>query len=340
MKAGSKSSEGTQGIFLVVGLIFILGVIKLSANLLVPFLLALSLSIILEPIIKFVTKFGIPSWIAVFGLFIIAALPMIAIASYLAAEINSFIANFGTLKNQFYSWLNNTSEWLNSFGVAYSNQTLEKFIHSSKVPSILQSIVVETGNQLSNILMIFILLIYMLLESNSMAFKLTSVAKFNPALVETISHLFKRIKVYFVIKVQTSILSSICIFIALLVLGIKYAALWAVLAFFLNFIPIIGSIIAAIPPIVLALIEGSLAGVAWVTGFYLVLEMIFGNVIEPRMMSRGLGLSALVILLSMTFWGWLLGPTGMILSVPLTMCLQAFFSNYEQTKWVSLMLSD
>ena len=102
----------------------------------------------------------------------------------------------------------------------------------------------------------------------------------------------------------------------------------------------IGSIFAAIPPIVLALMDQGMMTAVWITLWYMTINIIIGNMLEPRIMGKGLGLSALVIFLSMTLWGWILGPAGMILSVPLTMTMQFFFSQYEETEWITLMLSD
>lgn len=339
-KSGMTGWPINQGIILTVGLIVILATVKFAATLVIPFLLALSLSIILNPLIKYLTKKGIPAWIAILGLFVLASLPMIALGSYVATEVNELVANLDTLKEQFNNWLNSLSIWFSNIGISYSDEALQKLVNSSKLREIVHVVIVETGNQLSNVLMILILIIYMLLEAGDMQAKFHYAARFNPDLVKNLDELLARVKSYFIIKVQTSIITGLCIFILLMAFNIKYAMLWAVLAFFLNFIPIIGSIIAAIPPIILALITTSLATCLWVSGFFVLIEMVIGNFIEPKMMSKGLGLSAIVILLSMSFWGWMLGPTGMILSVPLTMCLQTFFSHYQQTRWISLMLQD
>ena len=78
----------------------------------------------------------------------------------------------------------------------------------------------------------------------------------------------------------------------------------------------------------------------WVALWYIIINMVVGNILEPKIMGKGLGLSALVIFLSMTFWGWVFGPTGMILSVPLTMIVQCLFEQFRETEWIALLLSD
>jgi predicted PurR-regulated permease PerM len=128
--------------------------------------------------------------------------------------------------------------------------------------------------------------------------------------------------------------------IGLSIIGVDYALLWAVIAFLFNYIPNIGSIIAAIPAVLLAFIQMG-PGAAGITGLlYLGTNMVMGNVVEPRFMGRGLGLSTLVVFLSLIFWGWLLGSVGMLLSVPLTMIVKIGLESSQSGGWLSILLSD
>ena len=102
----------------------------------------------------------------------------------------------------------------------------------------------------------------------------------------------------------------------------------------------VGSIFAAIPAIIMALLDHSMMTAIWIILWYLIVNTVIGNILEPHIMGRGLGLSALTIFLSMIFWGWMFGPAGMILSVPLTMGVQFLFDQYEETKWLAFMLGD
>lgn len=120
--------------------------------------------------------------------------------------------------------------------------------------------------------------------------------------------------------------------------GIDYALLWGVLAFLLNFVPNIGSIIAAVPAVLLALIQlGPFSALMTAMG-YLIANMVMGNIIEPRYMGKGLGLSTLVVFLSLVFWGWVLGPVGMLLSVPLTMLMKIALESSDETRWLAILM--
>jgi predicted PurR-regulated permease PerM len=120
--------------------------------------------------------------------------------------------------------------------------------------------------------------------------------------------------------------------------GVDYPLLWGVLAFLLNFVPNIGSLLAAIPALLLALIQLGISGTLWALLGYVVINNVIGAVIEPRFMGRGLGLSTLVVFLSLVFWGWVLGPVGMFLSVPLTMMVKIGLDSNEQTRWIAVLL--
>jgi predicted PurR-regulated permease PerM len=143
---------------------------------------------------------------------------------------------------------------------------------------------------------------------------------------------------YMVIKTWMSLGTGVLVTIWLAILRVDYPVLWGLLAFMFNYVPNIGSIIAAVPAILLAFIQlGTTTAILAALG-YIAFNVIIGNVIEPRFMGRGLGLSTLVVFLSLIFWGWVLGPVGMVLSIPLTMTMKIGLSSKEETRWISTLL--
>ena len=121
-------------------------------------------------------------------------------------------------------------------------------------------------------------------------------------------------------------------------MGVDYPLLWAVLAFALNYIPTIGSIIALIPPLLLTIIQLGFINAMIVLLGYLVINTIMGNILEPKFMGKGLGLSTLVVFISLLFWGWVLGPIGMLLSVPLTITIKIALDSSDETRWLAILL--
>jgi len=146
------------------------------------------------------------------------------------------------------------------------------------------------------------------------------------------------IRRYLGIKTLTSLLTGFLAYSILLVLGVKFAALWALIAFLLNFVPAIGSVLAAIPAVALALVDNSGQTALLVTAGYIVINIAIGNFLEPRVMGEGMGLSPLVVLLSLIFWGWVLGPVGMVLAVPLTVILRIMLLSQPHMHWLAILL--
>jgi len=137
---------------------------------------------------------------------------------------------------------------------------------------------------------------------------------------------------------MTSMATGGAVYILLYVQKVDFAILWALLAFLLNFIPNIGSIIAAIPAVLLSLIQLGPGQAAISAIGYLLINILIGSIIEPRTMGKGVGLSTLVVFLSLAFWGWVLGPVGMLLSVPLTMTVKIALGEHDETRWIALLL--
>jgi len=135
-----------------------------------------------------------------------------------------------------------------------------------------------------------------------------------------------------------AIVAGLAVVILLGLIGVDYVVLWGVLAFLLNFIPNIGSIIAAVPAVLLALVQLGAPAALAAAGGYLLINTVVGTFLEPRYMGKGLGLSTLVVFLSLIFWGWVLGPVGMLLSVPLTIAIKIALDSQPNTRWMAIML--
>ena len=156
--------------------------------------------------------------------------------------------------------------------------------------------------------------------------------------LSTIEKFSQDAKRYLVIKTLISTVTGLVVWLWLLILGVDYPVLWGTLAFLLNYVPNIGSIIAALPAVLLALVQlGVGTALLTILGF-VVVNVVLGNLIEPKLMGRRLSLSALVVFLSLVFWGWVLGPIGMILSVPMTSLAKIALESYEGTRGLAIML--
>jgi predicted PurR-regulated permease PerM len=194
------------------------------------------------------------------------------------------------------------------------------------------------GNVLTNGFLILMTVIFMLMEASSFPAKIDSIWR-NPQTSQAyLDKFIGDVKHYMAIKTVTSLVTGFLAAAWLTILGVDYPLLWGLLAFALNYVPNIGSIIAAIPPVLLAIVQLGLVRAIGAAAGYLVINLLMGNLIEPRFMGRGLGLSPLVVFLSLLFWGWVLGPVGMLLAVPLTMTAKIALDSREETRWIAVIL--
>jgi predicted PurR-regulated permease PerM len=191
---------------------------------------------------------------------------------------------------------------------------------------------------LTNAFLILLTVVFILLEAADLPKKLRIVLKNPERSLATIEKFSQSAKRYLVIKTLISATIGVVIWLWLLILGVDYPVLWGTLSFLLNYVPNIGSIIAALPVALLALVQlGVGSALLTVLGF-VVVHIVVGNIIEPKLTGKGLSLSTLVVFLSLVFWGWVLGPIGMILSVPMTSLVTIALESYEETRGIAFML--
>jgi len=144
---------------------------------------------------------------------------------------------------------------------------------------------------------------------------------------------------YLRVKTLMSLGTAIGVGLLVAVLGIDYAVLWGLLAFLLNFIPNIGSLIAAIPPVALGLLDYGLGRAVAVAGAIIAVNVVFSNLLEPRFMGRSFGMSPWMVFVALLFWAYVLGPVGMILAIPLTVALKLGLEMSERTKWLAALMA-
>ncbi len=206
--------------------------------------------------------------------------------------------------------------------------------------SLAASLIGNLGLMLSDTVLVLLTVVFILLEASSFPQKLRTAFQGHENPLGPYVQIINSVRSYLVIKTGISLLTGLLIAVWLWLFEVPYAGLWGMVAFLLNFIPNIGSIIAAIPALLVAWLDlGVLPCAACGVGF-LIVNMAIGNILEPRMMGRGMGLSALVVFCSMVFWGWVLGPVGMLLSVPLTMGVRVAMDSFDDTRWIATLLGD
>jgi predicted PurR-regulated permease PerM len=191
---------------------------------------------------------------------------------------------------------------------------------------------------LTNTFLILFTMVFILLEATSLQTKIKAAFGTDARTFERPRKFLDNLGRYLGIKTVVSMFTGLIVGIMTALFGLDFPLLWAMLAFLLNYIPNIGSIIAAVPAVLLALVQLTLPEATGIAIGYVAINMAVGNMIEPRLMGYGVGISPLIVFVGLVFWGWVFGPVGMLLSVPLTMALKMGLESTENTRWIAILI--
>ena len=313
--------------------------IKIAAVIVVPFLLSLFVAIICNPAINFLEERKIPRALAIIAVILFIFSLFVVLGGIIGSSVNEFRQALPIYEAQ----LSHDIDWLitlmESKNISISMSEVRAYFDPSKVMALVTTTLTGFSSVLGNVFLLLLTVVFMLSEGPGFAKKL-HVAFDNSAGTEKgLDHFLKIVNRYMAIKTMISLATGVIIGFFLWLLEVDFFVLWALLAFLLNYIPNIGSIIAAVPAVLLTFLQYGIVHAGMVTALFVGVNMVMGNVIEPRFMGRSLGLSTLVVFLSLIFWGWLLGMVGMLLSVPLTMILKIALENSEGGRWFAILLS-
>jgi AI-2 transport protein TqsA len=328
----------TQVLIILASFIIIIAGMKAAEDLVVPFLLAAFLATIISPPFIWLQKKGIPKGIALLLIIIFFLAALFLIGVLIGTSANDFTKNLPFYEQKLSNQTQALVSWLIEKDFIEPNFELTKAIN----PAAILNFVGSTLNQLSGIFadgfLILFTVIFMSLEITTLPEKLKKIFDDPERSLSQVSQVYHNINKYIGMKSLTSLGTGVSVYLFLLIVGVDYALLWGVLAFVLNFIPTIGSILAVIPPLLLTIVQLGFVESLIVLAGYIVINTLIGNIIEPKFMGRGLGLSTLVVFLSLVFWGWVLGPVGMLLSVPLTITIKIVLDSSDETRWLSVLL--
>ena len=336
----AHNQGSTAKALLVTAAIFIiLAGIKMSANILVPFLLSVFIAIICNPLIVKANQYKIPKGISVIFVIIIFVLIALSLASLVGKSLNQLSDSLPEYRAQLHSQFVWVTEALAKFNIKISNEIVTEYFDPAAALGLATNMLSGLGNVMANMFLIIITVIFMLFEASSLPMKFHFALDDPQMRQKQIDRFLASVNHYIAIKTLVSIATGICVSVMLWLFGLDFYLLWGVLAFLLNYIPNIGSIIAAIPAMTLAVLQLGLPEAGLIGLGYMTINTVMGNMIEPRYMGKGLGLSTLVVFLSLIFWGWLLGTVGMLLSVPLTMIIKIALESSQEGRWFAVLLS-
>ncbi len=346
MGTNDRSRGGAQFLLIAASTIIIIGGVRFAGPLLVPFVLAAFLAILCLPAVALLTRCRVPTVLSVLIVVLVLGGVLSGVGAIVGGSINQFTAAVPKYEERVDLLWVSVQTWAENLPFEIlpiepvENQDFRPFemIKPGQMMGFLGTGLKGVLAALQNTFLVILTLVFMLLEATTFPTKIHLAFGGGSGNLDRFAVVTAQVQRYLAIKTVTSVATGLLVGLWVGVLGLDFAVVWGLVAFMLNYIPNIGSIVAAVPAVLLAFVQLGLApGLAVAVGF-LVINVLFGNLIEPALLGRSLGLSTLVVFLSLVFWGWMWGTVGMLLSVPLTMMIKIFLENSEDLTWAAVLL--
>jgi predicted PurR-regulated permease PerM len=313
---------------------------RAAGGLLGPILLALILVVTLSPVRSALARF-VPGWLATTVLIIVLyGILAAGVASLVAAGIQlASIAPRYT--NRVTEIVNDVQDWLQDLGLESDDaEQLVTRIDPSTLANIAQTAAGIVLNLLTNTVFLVTLLLFMAVETGGYPGRMAQADLFRPSLTRALRQFVRGTRRYLVVSTVFGLIVAVFDGIALWILGIPLATLWAVIAFVTNYIPNIGFVIGLAPPAVLALLEGGIGLMVAVIVVYSVINFVLQSIVQPKIVGDSVNLSVTVTFLSLIFWTFILGGVGAVLAVPLTLLARALLVDASPgTRWADIFLA-
>ncbi|MCH8497799.1 MAG: AI-2E family transporter [Marinobacter sp.] len=328
-------------LFGLAAIVIIIGGLKAISHIITPFLLAAFMAIISIPPLSWMQRKGVPGPLAMIVLFLVVGFSFFLLFLALKNAVESLAAQAPLYQARLVGWLEYLRVTAAERGVPPELIPLTvPMPDAGTLTNIARGIAGGVGQFTAYIFFVLLAFMFLLMEERTMMDKLNAAFPGRRRARVRMRHFLRSVNRYLAIKTTASLATGLIVGVGLSILGVDFAILWGILAGLLNFIPTIGSIIAAIPAVLIALLGLGVTEAMIALTLYVVTNVAIGSIIEPRFMGQTLGLSPVIVLVSLLVWGWVFGPVGMLLSILLTMILKLALESSPQTRWLGILLSD
>ncbi|MDR5902447.1 AI-2E family transporter [Halomonas icarae] len=343
MRDANDDTSGIIPLNLVLALaalVVIVAGMRAGASLLVPMLLAAFIAVICTAPVLWLNRHGLGLRLSVWLTLVVIGVVFLLLGGLLVNSFGTFVDTLPDIEQKLYDYYLRLLDGLSRLGLAIDTNRLAELLDAEQLGGWIPSLIGEVGNLLMQSVIVGLLAVFLLFETLSFRDKVSQALENPAASLERFNEFSLRLKRYLAVKTVVSLVTGVLVWIACLLVGVDFPLLWAVLAFGLNYIPNIGSAIAALPPVLLLLVspDGGLFDALLLAAAYLGINFLLGNIVEPRLMGQALGLSTFIAFLSLVVWGWIFGTAGMLLSVMLTMTLKIALASHPETRWIALLL--
>ncbi len=325
--------KGGRVVLIVASIIVIGAGIKLSAPFLVPVLVAGFIAVVTAPIVLWLCDRGVSRTLAVSAALLLDVAAASAFGFPLAGALATFTERIPFYASTLGARMEAFEVWLATHGLYL--ESIYDFSEPTWMVNLATAMAQYAASLISQIVLVLLIVAFMLFEVTGIREKLARIA--SPSRIKDLSDTVQEVNAYLVAKTIMSVITGVLVFVWCWWQELDVPLLWGLLAALLNFIPTVGQIIAAVPAILLALIQLGPGQALVVAAGFAGINLMIGA-IEPKVMGQALGLSALSVLLSMVVWGWLLGPIGALLSAPLTMVIKHSLAQSPELEWMAELL--
>jgi AI-2 transport protein TqsA len=342
--------NGLRFLLSAASLVIIVAGLRGARPILVPLALALFVAVVSLPLLNFARQKGTPTFLAILFVVLIDATALFMfgwlvtrVSVEITNELPAYLTRLQEIQDSLIAWFaargieveEFTAVWFPGDAAAAGNGLPDLQVLFGYATTVFR----EATNLLAMTFLVILIFIFMLAEASSFPRKIRLIVGRDNEELGRSAKIVREIQHYLAIKTLISLATGLTIGVATWALGLDFPLLWGLLAFLLNYIPNVGSIIAAIPAVTVALLQIGPTAAILVAAVYMGVNALFGNFLEPMLVGRQLGISTLVIILSLVFWGWVWGPIGMFLSVPLTMALKIGLENSDDFRWAAVLMA-
>ena len=332
------AEKARRGLFTLAATVVVLAGFRAAQEIVVPILLALFLAFFSSPLV-FRLHRRLPYWLSVSLVLLLELAVLVGIGALVGSSAERFQARLPVYRARLEDLYAAAAAWFESRSIPVRADGLSEVLDPGSLLDVAGTTVSSLGSMLTNLVLVILVLAFTLFEASRIWRKIEqhfAGGRAGDHVLGSISHEINR---YLGVKTLTSAVTGLLLGTWCGMFGVDFAVMWGLLAFLLNYVPNIGSILAAIPPILIALVMQG-PGTALLVGIgFVVVNMVIGNIIEPRALGDALNLSPVVVLLSILVWGFVLGPVGALLSVPLTMIVKIALSNNDDWEWLADLMS-
>lgn len=327
-----------EGIRTLAAICIVIASLKLASDLLVPVLLAAFFAMALTPLAERLHRAGVPATLATLLSFALGAVLVLGLGALVAHSMQDIEEALPRYEAKIETGVEDATAWLQGHGIAVPENSFVDTIDPDKAVSFATGVVGSLGKALSDSVVVLFVMLLLMFEGAALSRAVPGVDPRQGAKAK-LQQVVDSVTGYLSVKTIISLLTGLFFGIACALIGVDFPVLWGLLAFLLNYIPTVGSVLAAIPAVLVALVQLGIQGAVLVLVATVVVNGILGNVIEPKMMGQKVGLSTLTIFLGLIFWSWIFGPVGTVLSVPLTIVVKMMIAKPVPTDLVAAPIS-